>query len=84
MMWNIWSRCAAARCPHLQRLTPNELGFDFALPAPSSAWTKFSMVIPPPMFNDIWAMAHSLHKQRVIEGNQLRFWKNIRALMRQV
>jgi hypothetical protein len=40
-------------------LTPNDLGFDFALRAPSSAWAKF-----------------------VIDGNQLPFWQNMRALTR--
>ena len=44
-------------------LTPNDMGFDFALKAPSGAWTKFAQPIPPPMFNDIWAMAHPLHRQ---------------------
>jgi hypothetical protein len=34
------------------------------------------------MFNDIWAMAHPLHKQLVIDGNQLPFWQNMRALTR--
>ena len=63
-------------------LTPNDMGFDFALRAPASAWAKFSMKIPPPMFNDIWAMAHPLHKQLVIDGNQLPFWQNMRALTR--
>ena len=61
-------------------LTPNDLGFDFALKAPSSAWAKFSQKVPPPMFNDIWAMAHPLHKQLVIDGNALPFWQNLRAL----
>jgi hypothetical protein len=32
------------------------------------------------MFNDIWAMAHPLHKQLQIEGNQKPFWQNMRAL----
>jgi hypothetical protein len=63
-------------------LTPNNFGFDFGLRAPSSAWAKFSQPIPPPMFNDIWAMAHPLHKQLVIEGNTLPFWQNLRALTR--
>jgi hypothetical protein len=63
-------------------LTPNTFGFDFGLRAPSSAWAKFSQPIPPPMFNDIWAMAHPLHKQLVIEGNTLPFWQNLRALTR--
>ena len=63
-------------------LTANDLGYDFGLKAPSSAWAKFSQQIPPPMFNDIWAMAHPLHKQLVIEGNTLPFWQNLRALTR--
>ena len=41
---------------------------------------KFSQKMPPPMFNDIWAMAHPLHRQLVIEGNQLTFWQNMRAM----
>jgi hypothetical protein len=63
-----------------EELTPNNMGFEFALRAPSSAWSKFSQQIPPPMFNDIWAMAHPLHRQLVIEGNTLPFWQNLRAL----
>jgi len=61
-------------------LTPNDMGYDFGLRAPSSAWAKFSQPVPPPMFNDIWAMAHPLHKQLTIEGNTLPFWQNLRAL----
>jgi hypothetical protein len=61
-------------------LTPNDMGYDFGLRAPTSAWQKFSQPIPPPMFNDIWAMAHPLHRQLVIEGNTLPFWQNLRAL----
>ena len=63
-------------------LTPNDMGFDFALRAASSAWQKFSQPIPPPMFNDIWAMAHPLHRNLTIDGNQLPFWQNVRALTR--
>lgn len=63
-------------------LVANDFGFDFGLKAPSSAWTKFSQKVPPPMFNDIWAMAHPLHKQLSIVGNQLPFWQNLRALTR--
>ena len=63
-------------------LVPNDLGFDFGLRAPSSAWAKFSQKIPPPMFNDIWAMAHPLHNQLTIVGDQLPFWQNLRALTR--
>ena len=63
-------------------LTADDMGYDFGLKAPSSAWSKFSQEIPPPMFNDIWAMAHPLHRQLVIEGNTLPFWQNLRALTR--
>ena len=38
-------------------LTANDFGFDFALRAPSGSWAKFAQPIPPPTFNDIWAMA---------------------------
>jgi len=63
-------------------LAPNDLGYDFGLKASSATWAKFSQQIPPPMFNDIWAMAHPLHKHLVIEGNTLKFWQNLRALTR--
>ncbi|SEM36272.1 hypothetical protein SAMN05443999_1238 [Roseovarius azorensis] len=61
-------------------LEPSDMGYEFALRAPSSAWGKFSQKMPPPMFNDIWAMAHPLHKQLKIEGNTLTFWQNMRAM----
>jgi len=61
-------------------LTANDFGFDFALRAASSSWAKFAQPIPPPMFNDIWAMAHPLHQHLRIEGNTLPFWQNLRAL----
>jgi hypothetical protein len=61
-------------------LSPSDMGYDFALKAPSSAWAKFAQPIPPPMFNDLWAMAHPLHKQLLIEGNQMPFWQNMRAI----
>ncbi len=61
-------------------LTPSDMGYEFGLRAPTSAWSKFTQQIPPPMFNDIWAMAHPMHKQLVIDGNQMTFWQNVRAL----
>jgi hypothetical protein len=61
-------------------LVPSDMGYEFALRAPASAWSKFSQKMPPPMFNDVWAMAHPLHRQLVIEGNTLPFWQNMRAL----
>ena len=61
-------------------LNANDFGFDFALRAASGSWAKFAQPIPPPMFNDIWAMAHPLHQHLRIEGNTLPFWQNLRAL----
>ena len=46
------------------------------------AWAYFSQPVPPPMYNDIWAMAHPLHNHLTIEGNTLPFWQNLRALTR--
>jgi hypothetical protein len=63
-------------------LTSNDFGYDFALRAPSNSWAKFSQPVPPPTFNDIWAMAHPLHNHMRIEGNTLPFWQNLRALTR--
>jgi hypothetical protein len=60
----------------------NLMGWHFALRAPASSWSKFVEPVPPPMYNDIWAMAHPLHKQLIIEGNSLPFWQNLRALTR--
>lgn len=52
----------------------------FALKASIEPWDKFTQVIPPPKFNDIWAMAHPLHQNLVIEGDSKVFWQNVRAL----
>lgn len=61
-------------------LAPNDFGFEFALRASSVTWGKFAQEIPPPMFNDIWAMAHPLHRHLRIDGNATPFWQNLRAL----
>ena len=61
-------------------LAPNDFGFEFALRASSVTWGKFAQQIPPPMFNDIWAMAHPLHRHLRIDGNATPFWQNLRAL----
>lgn len=63
-------------------LTPNDFGYEFGLKASSTSWSKFTQPIPPPMFNDIWAMCHPLHQNMVIEGNTMPFWQNVRALTR--
>ena len=61
-------------------LAPNYFGFEFSLRASSATWGKFAQQIPPPMFNDIWAMAHPLHRHLRIDGNAMTFWQNLRAL----
>jgi len=61
-------------------LAPNDFGFEFALRASSVTWGKFAQQVPPPMFNDIWAMAHPLHRHLRIDGNAMTFWQNLRAL----
>jgi hypothetical protein len=58
----------------------NLMGWHFALRAPASSWSKFVEPVPPPMFNDIWAMAHPLHGKMKIEGDMKIFWQNLRAL----
>ena len=61
-------------------ITTNELGWQFALRAPADSWNKFAEKEPPPMYNDIWAMAHPLHGKLKIEGDTIVFWQNLRAL----
>ena len=63
-----------------ESLAPNDFGFEFALRATSATWGKFAQQIPPPMFNDIWAMAHPLHRHLRIDGNAMPFWQNLQAL----
>ena len=58
----------------------NLMGWQFALRAPASSWNKFVEPVPPPMYNDIWAMAHPLHGKLKIEGDMKIFWQNLRAL----
>lgn len=61
-------------------INANQMGWQFALRAPSSSWSKFVEPVPPPMYNDIWAMAHPLHGKLKIEGDMKIFWQNLRAL----
>jgi hypothetical protein len=61
-------------------LTPSMMGWQFALRAPAASWSKFAQPVPPPMYNDIWAMAHPLHGKLKIEGDTKPFWQNLRAL----
>jgi hypothetical protein len=64
------------------RVTPNigpETTYQFALRGPAETWGKFVQPIPPPMYNDIWAMAHPLHGRLKIEGEVKVMWQNLRA-----
>lgn len=57
-----------------------ETCYEFALRAPRESWEKFCQPTPPPMYNDIWAMAHPLHGRLRIEGDQKVLWQNLRAV----
>ncbi len=61
----------------------SELGpetcWNFALRAPAETWEKFCQEVPPPMYNDMWAMAHPLHGRLVIDGDVKVLWQNLRA-----
>ncbi len=56
-----------------------ESTYVFALRGPAETWAKFVQPIPPPMYNDIWAMAHPLHGRLQIEGDVKVMWQNLRA-----
>ncbi|GEL18307.1 hypothetical protein [Pseudonocardia asaccharolytica] len=67
----------------IERITDNlsiETPWSFALRAPRESWEKFVQKIPPPMYNDIWAMAHPLHGRLRMDGDVKVLWQNIRAL----
>jgi len=57
-----------------------ETVYAFALRGPKETWSKFIQPIPPPMYNDLWAMAHPLHGRLKIEGDVKVMWQNLRAL----
>lgn len=67
----------------IERITDNltiETPWSFALRAPGESWEKFTQKTPPPMYNDIWAMAHPLHGSLQMDGDVKVLWQNIRAL----
>jgi hypothetical protein len=63
----------------------DELGpetcYQLAIRGPAESWEKFCQQTPPPMYNDLWAMAHPLHGRVTLEGDQMVLWQNMRALM---
>jgi hypothetical protein len=61
----------------IERITDDvgvETPWSFALRAPEDSWEKFTQRIPPPMFNDIWAMAHPLHGRLRMDGDVKVLW----------
>mgnify|MGYP001394448835 FL=1 len=61
-------------------MTP-ETCYSLAIRGPAESWEKFCQKVPPPMYNDLWAMAHPLHGRVTLEGDQMLLWQNMRALM---
>ena len=57
-----------------------ETCYQLAIKGPAESWAKFCQEVPPPMYNDIWAMAHPLHGRLTLEGDQKVLWQNMRAL----
>lgn len=71
-----FERGAVARVQH--EIGP-ETTYQLALRAPVETWAKFVQPVPPPMYNDIIAMSHSLHGRLKIEGDVKVMWQNLRA-----
>jgi hypothetical protein len=73
----------SVRRGRIERVTNNlgiETPWSFALRAPSESWEKFTQKVPPPMYNDVFAMAHPLHGSLQMDGDVKVLWQNIRAL----
>jgi hypothetical protein len=67
----------------IQRITDDlsiETPWTFGLRGPRESWEKFIQRVPPPMYNDIWAMAHPLHGRLRMDGNVKVMWQHLRAL----
>jgi hypothetical protein len=62
------------------RVAQLETPWQFALRAPRETWERYIQDPPPPMYNDIWAMAHPLHGNLKMEGDLLPLWQNLRSL----
>ncbi len=58
-----------------------ETRYQLAIRGPAESWAKFCQPVPPPMYNDLWAMAHPLHGRVTLQGDQMVLWQNMRALM---
>ncbi len=67
----------------IERITDNlsaDTPWLFGLRGPRESWEKFIQQVPPPMYNDIWAMAHPLHGSLRVDGDIKVLWQNMRAL----
>lgn len=67
----------------IERVTDNlsaDTPWTFGLRGPRESWEKFIQQVPPPMYNDIWAMAHPLHGSLSVDGDIKAVWQNMRAL----
>ncbi len=67
----------------IERITDNlsaDTPWTFGLRGPRESWEKFIQQVPPPMYNDIWAMAHPLHGSVSVDGDIKAVWQNMRAL----
>lgn len=67
----------------IERVTDNlsaDTPWTFGLRGPRESWEKFVQQVPPPMYNDIWAMAHPLHGSLSVDGDVKAVWQNMRAL----
>lgn len=67
----------------IERVTDSlsiETPWSFALRAPGDSWEKYVQKVPPPMYNDLWAMAHPLHGRLRMDGDVKVLWQNLRAL----
>ena len=73
----------SVRDGRIERITDElsiETPWTFALRAPAESWKQFTKRVPPPMYNDIWAMAHPLHGRLQMDGDVKVLWQNMRAL----
>lgn len=55
--------------------------WEFSLRGPEESWKKFLALVPPPMYNDLWAMVVQVEDVE-LHGNRLVAMQNIRALSR--
>ena len=67
------------RIVELEEGVSPETCWNFGLRGPDDTWAKFCEDPPPPMYNDIWAMAPPLHGRRVFDGDVKVLWQNLRA-----